>query len=206
MAETFGKTFGYAIRRGEKIKADRLLTNERAAQLIMAVYLDESWSAVRKVVLFDQGYQRIFSRKVDAHKLFLLSLLDDAIDGKRADLRPDLASSFASVRFTLVGLLADVLRLNKRGRELLDEPEKWLPDTTQPVVEKLADLAGEVTDSFNFFVEEEQRQATDDGKRFDPKTVFKSRSGVRRAQQEVKKTAKRQQRREGSFLFDVAPQ
>ncbi len=201
--EAFGKSFGYAIRRGEKVTTDRTLTNERAAQLIMAVYLDESWNAVRKVVLFDDGYQRIFSRKIDAHKLYLLSQLDDAIEGMRNDLRPELISSFASVRFTLVGLLADVLRLNKRGRELLDEPERWLPGAGAQVAAKLADLATEVTESFNFFVEEEQNQALESGGRFDPKTVFKSRKGVTRAQQEVKKAANRQQRREKDFLFDV---
>ena len=124
VSEVFDKDFAYAIRRGEKVIGDRILTNERAAQLIVAVYLDESWNAVRKVVLFDDGYQRILSRRINAHKLLLVSLLDESIEAMRDDLRPELSASFASVRFTLVGLLADVLRLNKRGRELLDEPER----------------------------------------------------------------------------------
>jgi AIPR protein len=205
VAESFGTRFGYAIRRGEKVLATRVLTNERAAQLIMAVYLEESWNAVRKVVLFGDAYQRIFSRKITAAKLFVLSLLDDAIEGVRDELRDELKSSFASVRFTLVGLLADVLRLNKAGKELLEEPEKWLPDRAPAVSEKLGELAVEVADSFNFFVEEEQRQANEGVVHFDPKTAFKSRKGVRRAQLEVKKEAKRQQRRDKRFLFNVSP-
>jgi hypothetical protein len=203
--DTFGEHFGYEIRRGEKVKADIVLTNERAAQLIMAAYLDESWNAVKKVVLFDDAYRRIFSRRIDAHKLYLLSMIDLAVQGTRGELRDELSASFASVRFALVGLLADVLRLNKRGVELLDQPEIWLPNTKDAVEAKLAELAEEVAGSFNFFVEEEERQADEGSKAFDPKVVFKSQKGVRKAQREVKSAAKRQQRREKDFLFDVEP-
>lgn len=203
--DRYGGKFGYAIRRGEKVEADIVLANERAAQLIMAAYLDESWSAVRKVVLFDDRYRQIFSRKIDADKLYLLAMLDRAVEGTRSELRAELASSFASVRFALVGLLADVLRLNKKGTELLEQPGIWLPNTKKDVEAKLAELAEEVTGSFNFFVEEEQRQASESGGTFDPKVAFKSQAGVRKAQREVKQGAKRQQRREKDFLFDVEP-
>jgi hypothetical protein len=205
VAEIFGDDFGYEIRRGEKIKADHVLTNERAAQLIMAAYLDESWNAVKKVVLFDDAYRRIFSRRINAYKLYLLSLIDGVIQDSRGDLRDELSASFASVRFALVGLLADVVRLNKRGKELLDQPEIWLPNTEDAVASKLGELAEEVAESFNFFVEEEERQADEGDKTFDPKVAFKSQKGVRKVQREVRSTAKRHQRRESDFLFDVKP-
>ena len=203
--EIFGGRFGYEIRRGEKAKGDRVLTNERAAQLIMASYLDESWNAVKKVVLFDDAYRRIFSRRINAYKLYLLSLMDSVIQDSRDELRDELSASFASVRFALVGLLADVIRLNKRGKELLEQPEIWLPNTEDGVVAKLEELVEEVAESFNFFVEEEERQADEDNRSFDPKVAFKSQKGVRKVQREVKAIAKRHQRREGDFLFDVEP-
>lgn len=203
--EVFGDQFGYEIRRGEKVKAKVVLTNERAAQLIMAVYLDESWKAVRKVALFDDGYRRIFSRRIDAHKLYLLSMIDRAVEDIRDELRDDLTSSFASVRFALVGLLADVLRLNKRGGELLEQPEIWLPNSDAQVRGKLDELAEEVAGSFNFFVEDEERQAGENGTTFDPKVAFKSQPAVTKAQREVKTAARRQQRRAKDFFFDVEP-
>lgn len=203
--EIFGRHFGYEIRRGEKVTADIVLTNERAAQLIMAVYLDESWNAVKKVVLFDDAYRRIFSRRIDAYKLYLLSMMDIAVQGVRDELTDELSASFASVRFALVGLLADVLRLNKRGAELLDQPEIWLPNTKEAVKAKLEELAEEVAGSFNFFVEEEERQANETKKTFDPKVVFKGQKNVLKARREVKSAAKRQHRRDKDFLFDVAP-
>lgn len=203
--ETFGEHFGYEIRRGEKIKADIVLTNERAAQLIMAAYLDESWNAVKKVVLFDDAYQRIFARRIDAHKLYLLSMMDGAVQGIRSELSDELSASFASVRFALVGLLADVLRLSRRGAELLDQPEIWLPNTKEAVKAKLEELAEEVAGSFNFFVEEEERQVSETKKTFDPKVAFKGQKSVLKARREVKSAAKRQHRRDKDFLFDVEP-
>lgn len=203
--ETFGTKFGYAIRRGEKITADRVLLNERGAQLIMAVYLNEPWNAVRKVLLFDEEYRRIFNRTINAHKLYLLALLDGVIEERRDDLRDDLDASFASVRHTLVYLLAELLQLSARGKELLRNPKEWLPKRTAAVEKKLGKLADEVTDSINFFVEDEQQQAADQGKSFDPKIAFKRRSGVRGARQEALKAAKREQRRRKNLFFNVRP-
>lgn len=205
VAEAFGKDFGYAIRRGEKLKTTEVLVNERAAQLLMAVYLKEPWNAVRKVLLFDQEYRRIFNRTVTAHRLFLLYHLDRVIEQRRSDLRDDLAASFASVRLALVYLLAELLGLSAQGGRLLENPEKWVPDLTAAVEQKTGDLADEVIESVNFFVEEEQAQASSQGKTFDPKIAFKSQAGVRKVRQEVVKGARRQQKRDKTFLFDVKP-
>jgi AIPR protein len=48
VAETYGTTFGLAIREGEQIQASRVLDNQFAAQLIKAVYLEEPWAAVQQ--------------------------------------------------------------------------------------------------------------------------------------------------------------
>ncbi len=41
----------------------------------------EPWNAVRKVRLFDADYHRIFSRAINAHKLYLINVLVAAVDG-----------------------------------------------------------------------------------------------------------------------------
>jgi hypothetical protein len=75
----------------------------------MAVYKHEPWSAVRKVRLFEtDNYRKIFDREVTAARLYLLRQVADLVLSKRGDLRDDLAASFASVRFTLAYLLAQV--------------------------------------------------------------------------------------------------
>jgi hypothetical protein len=201
----FGNTFGYSIRRGEAVEADEEFSNESAAQMIMAVYVGEPWNAVRKVRLFDADYHRIFNRTITAHKLFLLHLIAQAVEGARDALRPDLASSFASVKFTLAALLAGVLRQTAQGQILLDEPERYLPDLRAEVEGILAGLAREVAESTNDHVANEEAEATEKDETYDPKVAFKSRSGVQKLEHEVIRMSKRLAQRDESYFFQLDP-
>jgi len=205
VAEVFGQDFGYSIRRGESIDANEVLGNETAAQLIMAFYVNEPWNAVRKVRLFDEEYRRIFNRSIDAHKLYLLHLIAKVIEGTRPNLRADLASSFASVRFTIAYLLVQVLRESDLGKQLVEEPERWLPDLRDAVVEALTALAEDVVVSINFFVETREQEAVEKDEIFDAKVIFKSQSGVRDVEHELIRTTRHVARRNAEYLFTVEP-
>ena len=205
VAATYGASFGYAIRRGEVVNAAEFLGNESAAQMLMAVYLGEPWNAVRKVRLFDADYHRIFNRSINAHKLYLLHVFIRAIEGARARLRSDLASSFSSVRFTLAFLLAEVLRETDQGKTLLESPERFLPDLRTQVEETLTTLAQEVAESTNTYVENEEAEAAANDTIYDPKVAFKSRAGVRSLQQEVARLGRRLARSDPSYFFQIEP-
>jgi hypothetical protein len=200
--ELYGDAFGYAIRQGERLEADEVLDNKTAAQFLMAVYLGEPWNAVRKVRLFDHDYRRIFNRSVDAHRLFFMHQVALCIDGVQNRLRPEVAASFASVRLTLAHLLAQVLRESDEGRDLVEDPQRWLPELQAAVREGLTRLAEEVVDSVNFFIEEEEREKAE---AFDPKVVFKSQRGVNEVENEVLRFSRRQARRDKAYLFEVEP-
>lgn len=196
---TYGRLLGYAIRAGDRPGGLEVMDNASAAQLLMAVYVGEPWNAVRKVRLFDQDYHRIFNRSINAHRLFLVHELGKLIGAARPRLRPDLQASFASVRLTLTYLVATVLRESAAGSELLDAPERWLPEKLDDVRAAIGDLVDDVVESLNFYVEDRSRDDED----FDPKVVFKSQSGVRALESEVVKSARRQAKRDSDFLFSV---
>lgn len=199
VSDTYGSRFAFGIRQGETFEVT-VLDNKTAAQFIMAIYVKEPWAAVRKVRLFDTDYWRIFNRSIDGHKLFLINLMIQVVDETRDQLRPEIASSFASVRFTIAYLLAQVLRETKEGSDLLDTPQRWLPAQEAEVVEQLRSLAKDVVDSVNFFIEEEEKEK---GEAFDPKTVFKSRSGVATVGDMVLRLARRFAQRDESYLFNL---
>jgi AIPR protein len=200
VTKVFASKFALSIRAGEASTATVVFDNALAAQLITAVYLKEPWSAVRKVRLFDQDYRRIFNRNISPHKLRLLHLVDHAIQNARAGLREDLKASFASIRFALAHLVAEVCQLSDEGRALFAEPERWLPGQETVVLNQLQDIAAEVVDSVNFYVESELDTNAD----LDPKVLFKSKSGVQQLQNDVLRHARREAKR-SSYLFDVAP-
>ncbi len=81
-AEYPAKLF-YKIRQGEPTPQDvPVLDNVRAAQLLRAVYNGEPHRQWRTVALFDSEYHDVFTVHVDAHRLYLLHLLDQAIEAK----------------------------------------------------------------------------------------------------------------------------
>jgi hypothetical protein len=200
--DAYGRLLGYAIRAGERPGGMEVMDNASAAQLLMAVYVGEPWNAVRKVRLFDQDYHRIFNRSINAHRLFLVHELGKLIGDAKARLRPDLQASFASVRLTLTYLVATVLRESGPGAELLERPERWLPEKLDDVRSAIGGLVDDVVESLNFYVEDRSREDED----FDPKVVFKSQSGVRALESEVVKSARRQAKRDSNFLFSVTPE
>lgn len=180
------------------------IENTTAAQLIMAFYLQEPWAAVRKMRLFDQDFRRIFSRRINAYHVFLLYLVDDAVQDARSQLRSDLAASFAAVRFTLSYLVSCVLEANETGRQLKLNPEHWLTDKNvrAETVESIRVIGQEAVTCVNDFVDMKLAEDED----FDPKVIFKSQAGVAGVKAETLRIARTLDRRKIGFYFDTSPE
>ena len=202
--DVFGKKFSYLIKSGES-SGGEVLDNSLAAQLITAVYRSLPWAAVRKLRLFDQDYREIFSSKIDAHKLRHIWMINSAVEAARDDLTGELRSAFASVRFTIASLVSDVLRQSLQGREILSEPERWLPSKNDEVQAKLNDLAREVSMQVNGYVKDREVEASERETDFDAKTVFKSMQGVAPLQRELTTVARRLGEKDPGYLFGIEP-
>jgi len=200
--KVYGRELHYSIRAGEKRAAEKVLDNALAAQLIMAIWLGQPWNAVRRLRLFDEDYHRVFNRTVDGHKLYVAHCFNEVVSKHRGQLRADLESSFSSVRFMIVHLLAQTVRGTELGTRFLDEPQLWLPARKAEVVETLSELVSEVIESINFYVDDKEEH---DGAQFDPKVVFMSQQGVRPLEYQVMQEFRRGQRRHSDFGFQVPP-
>jgi hypothetical protein len=199
----YGAQLAFAIRAGESFpKGPRVLDNQRAAQLLMAVYVGEPWNAVRKVRLFDEDYRRIFNREVTSHRLYLMSILDEVLDAVADKLRPDLRASFASVRLTLAYVIAQLIRESERGQQLLAEPQRWLPDLKGAVMDALGQQAVSVIDLVNGYIEEQLKER---GDTFDPKIVFKNEGEISKVERDVMTFSRRLVAKDPSYRFDVSP-
>jgi len=201
--EEFGDGFKYVVKVGEASGPGRTMDNTLAAQLIMATYRERPYAAVRKVRLFDQDYHDVFGRDIDAHKLYLLQLVAEAVDIARDDLQGELRSSFASIKFTIAHLLVELLKLTPRGEEIVTDPARWLPAQTEEVLKYLTDLARDVARNVNEYVRDEAKEKAEAGEDFDPKTVFKSAAGVSPLRREVITFARRLEGRDPGYLFGL---
>lgn len=162
---------------------------------------------MRKVRLFDEDYHRIFSKRLNADRLYFVDLLNQLVEARRNQLRDDLNASFASVRFTLAHLTAQVVRQSELGVELISRPERWLPDQEDDIREELDMLIDYVIDEVNYYVQD--RQEEDDQEEqaalFDPKVAFKSKAQIRPIERQVIGSTKSVARRDADFLFNVEP-
>ena len=202
MRERFGDELFYAIRNGEdEGAAKRVLDNRLAAQLLTAVYRQEPWAAIRKIKLFDDDYYEVFTKHVTADRLFLLDLIDQAVGARKADLRDDLGAAFASVRFTLVFLVARLLTRSEMGKQLLSDPAPWLPAREDAIRARLDEYAAEAARVVNDFVTARETDVA-----FDFKVTFKSRGGVLQVETEAMHIADVLQSRLGGFDFDIDPE
>lgn len=206
VSEQFGDGLFYVIRRGEQIPDGRAaLDNQDAAQHIMAIWLREPWSAVRKIKLFDEDYRRIFSRSIDAAKLYLIQRLKEMSEARRGSLLPSLSASFASARFTLVYLTAAVARESELGAAFFDDPSRWLPAREAEVLAQLSELMDHVVTELNNYVKTQEEERDQAAPLFDPKIAFKSQSAIRQVEQQTLSVTKHLARRIEDFLFSVEP-
>ncbi len=203
VADLYGTELALGIRNGEPHSVE-VLENSLLAQLVMATYLGEPWNAVRKVRLFDQEYHRIFSRRMDGHKVFLLHLFDQVLASHRGDLAPELVAAFSSVRFTLAHLMYQLVGLTSEGDAFLDSPGPLLASKRTEVLSILDEMATEAVESTNYFIESKETEAQELGESFDPKVVFKSRAGVTSLERDAVGHSKRMVRRDDEYGFRLA--
>lgn len=215
VAELYSDKLFYSIKRGESGPANiDVIDNGLAAQLIMSVYLKDPVNAVRKNLLFtDDVYYRIFSKNIDAHKVYLLHLLNKLIVQHKNDLPLSLQSSFASVRFTITYLVAEMVRSGGRGATLLDSPDLWLPEKEGEIVAFLNQIVSQAVDVVNLYVTQktsnEERYKDTFDSNFDPKTIFKSGAGLMEVDKEAKQSVKyysmMSEKRGDDYFFNVEP-
>ena len=154
-----------------------------------------------EVRLFDHEYHRIFSHGLDAHRIVFLHELDLALRGVRAQLNDELVAAFSSVRFALVYLVTRLIELTDEGRAFLGSPEALLGSSRGNVREALKDLSAEAVASVNHFVDAKELEAQEQGKTFDAKVAFKSRTSVSEIERDAVSFAKRAMRRDPDYGF-----
>jgi hypothetical protein len=160
----------YLIKAGEEATAGEHLPNDRAGQFIMALYLDEPYNAHQKYRLFGTDYERVFGREMTATKIYLAYLLYKAVETAIEKMEDPLIRSYQLTKLIILGLTGHILRRDKLGTELLDQPTRYLPKNKPSVEESARILAGQLVADFNFFVKEKKQTQ----EYYDYKSEFKS--------------------------------
>ncbi len=162
----------YLIKRGE-IPANQQVTIsiDYAAQLITALYLGESYKTHLKTNFFSVDYEKIFSRNMDCHKIFLAHIIFTSICNSIEKVENEKVRAYGLARFSILTTMKKILEDDNFGKKVLLSPEKYLQkdnlETFSKSIDKLFSL---IVLDFNEFINE----FTNGHKFFDYKNLFKN--------------------------------
>jgi hypothetical protein len=182
--ERFGGDPEYLIKEGDEGKAREVIYNDRAAQWLMAVYLQEPYGTHQKSKLFGSDYSRVFRHGITPEKIYLAYLLSLSADSAVVKVDDGAIRTYQLTRFILMGIIADILDGDVIGSKLLSEPEQYLPVRRKQVEAALHTFAQLLIPDLNFYITERQ-QAED---YFDYKNAFKNRDEYVKMLADVKKS------------------
>jgi hypothetical protein len=184
--KVFGGKVQYQIKPGEKAIAEIVLPNDRVAQLVMSLYLDEPYNAHQKYRLFGSDYERVFGRETNAWKIYLSYLINNVVDLAIKKLEDPLIQEYQLTRFIVLGLIGNILKKDAMGKTLLEDPEALLTKHEKIIMEALAILGAHVVADFNFFIKEVQAKGY-----YDYKSEFKSPDKYRSILREIERSYER---------------
>jgi hypothetical protein len=195
----------YMIKRGAT-PAPTELANEFAGQLLLSLYVLEPWSAHQKYKIFGELQPEIFKYGVNASHIRLAQLTMRACDVALSNCHDQRVRGYGLTRFIVLYLVGELIRRDKDGRSVLDNPEGFLrvtkPDADRDMLEaklikEISKFASYVVTELNYYIQDHG------GGAFDYKSIFKSEKNVKLIRSEILKTYEKDLFREKADPFAI---
>lgn len=199
--ELFNGEVLYRRKRGESEEGyEKIIETDFAAQILEAVYLSKPHNAHLKQKLFGEEYTKIFSRKTNAEKIYLASLLYDVVDNNAELLDNERIRDYGLSLFFFSYVLSVIMREDELGRQILDEPRTFVTEHNEVLLGTLKKIWELITPDINADIEE----YTDEYEGFfDYKNVFKNSQFIQTMSRKIKSDYIRLTRRNASDSFSA---
>ena len=199
--ELFNGEVLYRRKRGESEEGyEKIIETDFAAQILEAVYLSKPHNAHLKQKLFGEEYTKIFSRKTNAEKIYLASLLYDVVDNNAELLDNERIRDYGLSLFFFSYVLSVIMREDELGRQILDEPRTFVTEHKEVLLGTLKKIWELITPDINADIEE----YTDEYEGFfDYKNVFKNSQFIQTMSRKIKSDYIRLTRRNASDSFSA---
>lgn len=197
--EIFSGSVLYKRKRGESEEGfDCVIDKDFAAQIIKAVYLGDPHQTHLKQRLFGEDYSAIFSRKINAEKIYLATLIYGIVKDNAELLDNERIRDYGLAIFFFSYVLSEIMREDKIGALILDNPRLYVTEQNTIVSRTLKRLWELITPDINIDLEE---YGEDNDGFFDYKNVFKNSQFVRTMSRRIKSDYIRLTRRNSSDSF-----
>src|SRR3989339_281914 len=197
--ELFGNKILYKRKKGESEEGfDEVIDKDFAAQIIESVFFSNPHNTHLKQKLFGGDYTRIFSRKINAEKIYLACILYNVVDGNSGLLANEKIRSYGLSLFFFAHILSEIMREDALGKEILVNPKKFVVANKEVLVKALKTVWEMITPDINCDIEE---YTTEHDNFFDYKNVFKNGHFVQAMTGKIKSDYIRLTRRNDSDSF-----
>jgi hypothetical protein len=197
--EVFDGAVLYRRKRGEPEEGfDYVIDKDFAAQCIEAVYLGNPHNTHLKQKMFGEDYTAIFSRKINAEKIYLASLIYDVVKENAGLLQNERIRDYGLSLFFFSHVLSEIMREDDIGAAILNNPRSYVTDQKTILTRTLTRLWELITPDINIDIEE---YGESNGGFFDYKNVFKNSQFVKTMSRKIKSDYIRLIRRNSSDSF-----
>lgn len=197
--ELFGNEVRYKRKRGESTEGYRdVIEKDYAAQLMEAVYYGKPHNTHLKQKLFGEEYTKIFSRRINAEKIYLANILYRAVKNNADLLDNEQIRTYGLAIFYFAHALSEIMRKDTLGSQILDKPKEYVTvhrDTLSGALKRMWQL---ITPDINADIDE---YTASEGGFFDYKNVFKNSVFVDHMDRRVKADYERLIRRNATDAF-----
>jgi len=170
--ELFGDRVCYRRKRGEAVTENsEVIEKDFAAQLIEAVYYGSPHNTHLKQKLFGEEYPKIFSRRVDAAKIYLAYLFYRTVEENSSLLDKVQIRTYGLATFFFSHALCEIMKKDALGSQIVESPRAYVTAHRTALERTLKKLWQLITPDINADIED--YAAEQDGF-FDYKNVFKN--------------------------------
>lgn len=197
--DLFNNTVLYRRKRGESGEGyTEIIEKDFAAQLIEAIYVSKPQNTHLKQKLFGEEYSTIFSRNINAEKIYLASLLYETVKNNSELLDNEKIRNYGLTLFFFSHILACIMREDALGTNILENPTEFITTNKEATTNTLTKIWNLITPDINFDIEE---FTTQNDNFFDYKNVFKNNSFVQTMTNKIKSDYVRLTRRSSADSF-----
>ena len=162
----------YLIKRGEIAEKHQVsIPIDYAAQLITAFYFEESYKTHLKTNFFSNDYEKIFSRNMNCHKIYLAHVVFSSINTLIEKVENEKVRAYGLARFSILTVIKKILENDELGKKILITPSEYLKrEVIKQFKDSINKLFNLIVLDYNAFIYEFSK----DQKFFDYKNLFKN--------------------------------
>ena len=165
------KGYRYEVKRGEDNQGFKVIPNEEAGLILLAMDLGEPWSCHQKYRIMDDSHGRIFGQPhVNGYKIIVLFEAFRATLEGLSDIEEKPFSAYNLTKYFLSFVVSEIVRTSSRGKAILHSPKVLFE---HDVIDEFSKLFGELSQTVALDLNAEVQEILEDGK-VDYKASLKS--------------------------------